>query len=163
MQTRQYSCITWSLGVECGGTEHETSGLFGNIADEREAINPLSVWLDTIKLAYHRILWNFRLTQGTAALVCNAECQWPSTLTAKVSANQRGIEQGILWGVDIQLNGIMFTWILFTLCPESGGMTPQGGPGVTAGAIFQLLKYIVYRIPTLPCPARMSGLNYCWI
>ena len=47
MQTRQYGCITWSLGVECGGTEHETSGLFGNIADEREAINPLSVWLDT--------------------------------------------------------------------------------------------------------------------
>ena len=81
-----------------------------------------------------------------------AECQWPSTLTAKVSANQRGIEQGILWGVDIQLNGLMFTWILFTLCPESGGMTPQGGPGVTAGAIFQLLKHIVYRIPTLPCP-----------
>ena len=56
MQTRQYGCITWSLGVECGGTEHETSGLFGNIADEREAINPLSVWLDTIKLTYHRIL-----------------------------------------------------------------------------------------------------------
>ena len=38
-------------------------------------------------------------------------------------------------------------------------MTPQGGPGVTAGAIFQLLKHIVYRIPTLPCPARMSGVK----
>ena len=74
MQTRQYGCITWSLGVECGGTEHETSGLFGNIADEREAINPLSVWLDTgynkTCISQNLVKLQTNLTPGTAALSC---------------------------------------------------------------------------------------------
>ena len=148
--------------MECGGTEHETSGLFGNIADEREAINPLSVWLDTIKPAYHRILWNFRLTPGTAALML-------SRVSMTKYANSQDISQPAGdWTRDTVRCRYSAKWhhvymnIIYPLpsvwCDDTSRWTwSYSWSNISIAEIL--------RIPTLPCPhvSANSGLNYCLV
>ena len=163
MQTRQYGCITWSLGVECG------------------------VW--RYWAWNQRIIWKHRRRErGNQSIVSMAGYNktYISQNLVKLKTNSRNCSS-------LMLSRVPMTKYANSqgISQPAGDRTRDTvrcrysakWPHVYMNIIYPLPRVWwddtsrwtwsycwsnisiaeTHRIPTLPCPARMSGLNYCWI